>query len=318
MSADRTLLNHFMRRKPQIRPVLLSFIDRLLARIESKPYEDIIASPGDWTAALLKMMDLLQTDGIIAGYDDAILAQAMGTPRVGDAVAAGLPAGANALADEPLRHPGLAAAVETVKRLAAPAGRNYACIAGMAGPGKLATQLFQPKEIEAGIRAIKKPYMAVTESYLQTRPDMLLLFEQLGGTGGSVSGGVARLYGTLRNQAAYYNVPLAVYFEGYHADNMEQLSGLKPDIAILGRNVHGDEPNLALALQFADHPVGIGINLEDLERAAGVIRAACSACRNGRNLLLIGLGAPDMNADLNSLRALFRNCAELEETRGQQ
>jgi hypothetical protein len=318
MSAGRTLLSQFLRGTPQTRPVLLPFIDRLLARIESKPYEGIIASPGDWTAALLKIMDLLQTDGIIAGYDDATLAQAMGAPMVRDTAAAGLPAPADALAAEPLQHPGLAAAVETVKRLAAPAGRSYACIAGMAGPGKLATQLFHPKEIEAGIRAVKKPYMAVSESYLQTRPDMLLLFEDLGATGGSVAGAVARLYGTLRNQAAYYNVPLAVYFEGYHPDNMEQLSGLKPDIVILGRNIHGDEPNLALALQFADQPAGIGINLEDPERAAGVVQAACSACRSGRNLLLTGLGAPGMNADLNSLRSLFRNCAEIEETRGQE
>ncbi len=149
--------------------MLLPFFGSLLGRIESKPHEHVIASPGEWTAALLKGMNLLQTDGIIAGYDDVLLVHAMG-----------------ALAEDPLQHPGLAAAVETVKRLAAPASRNYACVARMAGPGKLTGQLFPPREIEAGMRAIKKQYMAVSESYLKTQPDMLLLFERIGGVDGSL------------------------------------------------------------------------------------------------------------------------------------
>lgn len=271
--------------------MLLPLVDSLLARVEGKPYEHIIASPGDWTAALLKTMDLLQTDGIIAGCDNAILAQAMGTP-----------------ANEPLQHPGLVAAIETVKRLAAPAGRSYACVAGMAGPGKLASQLFPHGEIEAAMRAIKKHYMTVAESYLKTQPDMLLLFEQIGGTDGSASSATARLYSTLRNQAAYYNVPLAVYFEGYQTDHLEQLSSLKPEITILGRDIHGEEPGLALALQITHQPAGIGINLEDVEHAAGIVREASSACREGHNLLLTSLGSPGMDIDLNSLRSVFRDC----------
>jgi hypothetical protein len=273
----------------------------LLARVEGKPYEEIISNPGDWTAALLKTMDLLQTDGVIAGYDDAILAQAMG-----------------AMADEPLQHPGLAAAVETVKRLAASVGRSYACIAGMAGPGKLSRQLFPPGGIEAGMRSVKKQYLAVSESYLKTRPDMLLLFEQMGSMGGSITSVFARLYSTLRNQAAYYNVPLAVCFEGYHPDHMEQLSSLKPDVTILGRDINGEEPGLAPAMQFTNKPAGIGINLEDLDHAAGMVRAACSACRDGRNLLLTSLDSPGMNIDLDSLRSVFRNAGEIAETRGQE
>lgn len=320
MSAGRTLLNQFLQGKPQIRPVLLPLFDLLLARVESKPYEEIISNPGDWTAALLKTMNLLQTDGIIAAYDDAILAQAMGAPVGRDAAAAGVPVTAYPLADEPLQHAGLAAAVETVKRLAASAGRSYVCVAGMAGPGKLSSQLLPPGEIEAGMRSVKKQYMAVSESYLKTQPDMLLLFEQMGSMGGSMGGSIspvfARLYSTLRNQAAYYNVPLAVYFEGYHPDHMEQLSSLKPDIAILGRDIHGEAPGLALALQFTDQPAGIGINLENPEQAAGMVRAACSACRDGRNLLLTSLGSPGMKVDLDSLRSVFRNSGEIEETRG--
>jgi hypothetical protein len=281
--------------------VLLPLVDSLLARIESTSYEDIIASPGDWAAALLKTMGLLQTDGIIAGCDDAILAQAIGTP-----------------ADEPLQHSGLVAAIETVKRLVAPAGRNYGCAAAMAGPGKLASQLFPHGEVEAATRAIKKHYMTVAEAYLKTQPDMLLLFEQTGGTNGSVSSATARLYSTLRNQAAYYNVPLAVYFDGYQADQMERLGSLKPEITILGRDIHGEEPGLALVLQMTDQPAGIGINLEDVESAAGMVRQACLACRDGRNLLLTSLGSPGMDMDLNSLRSVFRDCKEIAEKRGQE
>ena len=316
MSAGRNILNDFLQGKPQDRPVLLPFINCLLARFAGKPYEDILASPGDWTAALLKSMDLLQTDGIIAGYDDATLAQAMHAARVGDTLAAGFQAAAGTLADEVLSNHGVAVAVETVQRLTALAGRTYACAAGMVGPGKLSGQLPHSGDIEAGIRAIKKPYMAVAEAYLKTRPDALLLFEQLGGTGGMVPAAVARLYATLRNQAAYYNVPLAVYFEGYHPDHMDQLSGLRHDITILGRNIHGDEPGMALLLQFTDKPAGIGINLEEPEQAAGVVRAAYSACRDRRNLLLTGLSPPAVSIDLNSLRSVFRNLAATEVTGG--
>jgi hypothetical protein len=294
-------LNHFLQRKSQLRPVLLPLLDSLLARIEGKSYEDIIASPGDRAAALLKTMDLLQTDGIIARYDDAILAQAVGTP-----------------ADEPLQHPGLAAAIETVRRLAAPAGRSYACVAGMAGPGKLARQLFPNGEIEAATRSVKKHYMTVAESCLKTQPDMLLLFEQAAGTDGCVPSATARLYSTLRNQAAYYNVPLAVYFDGYQSDRMEQLGSLKPDVTILGRDVHGAAPGLALALRMTDQAAGIGINLEDAQNAAGMVQEACLACRDGRNLLLTSLDSPGMDMDLNSLRVVFQNCKEIAETKGQE
>lgn len=318
MPAGRTLLHNFLQGKPQIRPVLLPFVNSLLARVESKPYEEIISNPGDWTAALLKTMDLLQTDGVIAGYDDAILAQAIDAPVAMDAATAGVAVAAGALADELLQHPCLAAAVETVKRLAASAGRSYACIAGMAGPGKLSNQLFPPGGIEAGMRSVKKQYLAVSESYLKTRPDMLLLFEQMGSMGGCISSVFARLYSTLRNQAAYYNIPLAVYFEAYHPDHMEQLNSLKPDITILGRDIHGNEPSLALALQFTDKPVGIGINLEDPEHAAALVQAACSACRGGRNLMLTSLGSPGMDVNLDSLRPVFRNSGDIEETRGQE
>jgi hypothetical protein len=129
---------------------------------------------------------------------------------------------------------------------------------------------------------------------------------------------MARLYSTLRNQAAYYNVPLAVYFDGYQPDRMEQLGSLKSDVTILGRDIHGAAPDLALALRIAGQPTGIGIRLEDVEHAAGMVREACLACRDGRNLLLTSLDSPGMDMDLNSLRSVFRDCKEIAETKGQE
>ncbi len=109
-----------------------------------------------------------------------------------------------------------------------------------------------------------------------------------------------------------------MFFEGYHPDHIEQLGSLKNDVTILGRNIYGDEPSLVLALQLSDRPAGIGINLEDPEHAAGLVREACSACRDGRNLLLTSLGSPGMNIDLNSLRSVFQNTGEIEATEGQE
>jgi hypothetical protein len=311
MPDGRNLFMKFLHRETIPRPVIIPFIDTLAARISGNSYREMIGDPGLWAAALSKSMELLGTDGIIAGFDGTILAQALGaTISWSDGVPA-VAGPAAGVTDDPLATPHLAAALETVKRLSAiPGRRGWACVAAAAGPLTLAAQVFAPAEIEAGITRIKPRITAVTEAFLKTQPDMFLFVEQLRHDQVKSFGSVARVYNTLRNLAGYYHVPVAVFVEGYDPAAVHELLTLKLDIIILGRDCYHDGPELAAAMQLAHEVAGVGIGIpwDQPARAGNIMQEAVAACHDGQQLLLTSLGGLNRDIDLNAVRTLIDGC----------
>lgn len=298
------MLTRLVRGETVPRPALLPFVDTLAARVAGNSYREMLEDPGLWTSALIKCAGLLGADGVIAGYEPTVMAEALGAQVGWDNGRPALTGQAQTLPGDPLSMPRLAAAIETARRIAAGAGQDLACVAALTGPQLLAAQVFGPGEAESGAGRIKTPLAAITEAFLKARPDLVMFIEQFDASGG-VAGNAARVYGTLRNLAAYYNVPTAVYAEGYDLTTVKDIAALKLDVYVLGRDCHGGGPDLAAALALADKAlaVGIGLPFDAPDAVRVLIEAARAACREGQKLLLTSLGAIAGDTDLDAVRS---------------
>ena len=307
MPHGRELFSHFLSGHAMSRPVMMPFLDALAASISGASYAAMINAPAVWSGALMKSAELLGADGIIAGYDPAIVAEALGATISWREGQPEITAPANELSEDFLASPRLVSAIETIRRIASGAGRRLACIAAVVGPQTLARQVFGIDGMETGIKQLKPHLAAIAEALLKTQPDLLMLVERLSPDSGGVSPGAARIYNTLRNLAAHYNVPTAVYAAGYVTDTLHQVSALKMDVYILGRDLHGHDPDLATALALGADSIGtgIGIRLDDTARAGAIIEAAMAACHSGHHLLLTSLETVDKGADLQSVRSML-------------
>lgn len=301
----RQLLTSLLRGEMAARPALVPFVDTLAARVAGNSYREMLEDPGLWTSALIKCAGLLEADGVIAGYEPTVMAEALGATIGWNNGRPVLTGQVETVPGDPLSMPRLAAAVETSRRIAAPAGRDLACIAAVTGPQLLAAQVFGPREIESGARRIRTQLAAIAEAFLKTQPDLILFIEQFDASGGALAGSAARIYGTLRNLAAYYNVPTAVYAEGYDPGVVEDITALKVDVYVLGRDCHGGRPDLAAALALAGKAlaVGIGLPFDAPDAVRVLIEAARVACRDGHKLLLTSLGAIAGDTDLYAAKS---------------
>ena len=111
-------------------------------------------------------------------------------------------------ATQPTAAPRQAALLETLRRLGATARTRFGLAAALVGPATLARQLCPEQPLEDGLRRIKNAYMAVAEAMLQARPDLLLLTERMPAPDAEPERAWQRFFGTVRNLAAHYDVPL--------------------------------------------------------------------------------------------------------------
>ncbi len=309
MSDGRDLFADFLVGKKMSRPVFVPFFDTLAAVISGVSYDSMISDPGIWHGALLKSAGLFDSDGLVAGFDPVIVAESLGAGTVWNGGRPVITTPAETLRENFLESQHLAAALETTRRMASPAGSDKACVAALVGPQTLARQVFGGDCVEAGMRSLK-PYLAtIAKVLLNIKPNLLMFVEMLGPDGGQVLPQAARVYNTLRNLAVYYDVPTALYIDGHETDTIQKILSLKMNEYILGCDINGDDPELDSALALTAHTagVGIGVRLENTEMAREIIAAAKAACRSGHNVLITSLGSVDDDIDLQSARSMLTN-----------
>ncbi|MBM5812563.1 MAG: hypothetical protein FJ191_11465 [Gammaproteobacteria bacterium] len=282
-------------------PAWLPLMDVLPARVTRTGYREMTADAGQWCAGLVTAAELLGADAIVAGCDPTLTAEACGAALNWDAVPPALASAPAQIAAHPLAAPRQAALVEVLRRLGATARARFGIVAVLAGPATLARQLCPGQPFEEALRQLRGAQMLVAEALLQARPDLLLLTERMPAPDAEPERAWQRAFGTLRNAAAHYDVPLALRVENWGAGHAAWLAGLRLQAVLLGPG-SGDALALARELAASVPAVGVPVTAEDVAARAALADAVGSARAAGANLFLSTAGAVGGQGDLAVLR----------------
>jgi hypothetical protein len=112
-----------------------------------------------------------------------------------------------------------------------------------------------------------------------------------------------RTFGTLRNLAAHYDVPLGLRVENWGAGQAPWLAGLKLQVLLLGA---GSGDTLTVARELAAGPLAVGVPVPvNGDAGTDAIIGAVSAARAaGGRLFLSTAAAVGGQGDLAALRGL--------------
>jgi hypothetical protein len=309
MASGRAVFDQFLQGERGSRSAYLPLLQGLTARVEGVAREILEADPTLWANALMKTAELLELDGIVAGFDFTLLAEACGAelrwqddrPQI-----VGPAKGVPAAAQESAR---LSNVREAASRVFQVCRAERACLIALTGPVTLAAQVFGSEEGPQRLGELKPVVVKVAESFCQSRPDVLVLMEGEALTGAEVSPAYRRIYTTLKNVAAYYNIPVALYLEGYDPRELQRFSSLNADIYIVGPSIEKSLPPLSALWALAQEALGLGLGLagDNVEQALGTVQEAVQCRRQGKqNFFFTSLGPLTREVDLESLRQLLK------------
>jgi hypothetical protein len=261
MASGREIFLKFLSGEPMPRPAYVPLLRGITARVGGVPHRELTSDATVWANSLAKTADLLDVDGVVAGFHFSLLAEACGCeldwvedrPVVGDAP--------EALHPSPLEQGRLAEALEAIRRIFDVAKHQRGCVAAVNGPLTLAAQLFDADQAEAGLKSLKQTLVEVYEEFCKIRPDVLLFMESGPLATGEVTPSLKRLYFTLKKIASYYDIATALYIQDYDPAKAEEVAGLKMDIYILGPDQDGKPPQTETQWRLAKDAQGIGLGL---------------------------------------------------------
>lgn len=303
MGGGRTAFDAMLAGTTAGRPAWLPPVDELAGRIQSRSHRETTSNPDLWCAGLTRAGELLGADALLVGGDATLAAEACGAeldwslPRPVIVRRPGEPSA------QPLGAPRLAALLEVLRRLRSTARARFGIVAALCGPLLLATQLFPEQAPEQALRRVKAVHTTLVDALLATRPDLLVLRERPAGSA-EVHTAWQRAFGTLRNLAAHYDVPLALLAEDWSVEQIAGLGALRLPVYLLGR---GSGDALPAARRLATPPVAVGIalSLDAGADPAATLAAVAAARAGGSNLFLTTApGAGDAPDDLDTLRSL--------------
>lgn len=284
-------------------PAWMPLIDALAARLAATGYRELTADPGLWASGLSKAGELLGADALVVGFDPTLTAEACGAELDWSAAPPCLLRAPPAVGTEPLAAARQAAMLETVRRLGATVRARCAVVAALIAPTALARQLCAELPLEEGLRRVKGAHTLVAEGLLRARPDLLLLIERWPDPGQEAPRALQRAFGTLRNLAAHYDVPVGLYVENWSESQIPGIAALRMSCYVLGSGA-GDA--VAAACALAAGPTAVGVSVpEDSPPAARALAAQVGAARGeGHNLFLTTSAAAGSRGDLAALREL--------------
>ncbi len=302
MRAERQSFDAMLAGRASGRPPWLPLVAGLAARVAATSYRELTLDPGLWAAGLVGAAELLEADALVVGFDLTLTAEACGAELSWSGSAPVIVRPPPDVGPQPLAAPRQAAMLETVRRLSATASARFGLVAAVIGPATLALQLCPDVPLDEGMKRVKSAHMAVTEAVLKARPDVVMFVEHLRGSGTEPLRAWQRAFGTLRNLAAHYDVPTAVYVDGWAAHQVAALATLKVSAYLLGTGA-GDA--LASARILAAGPAAVGVPLAGVAGvdARAMVAAVCAARDEGCNLFLTTAGAVTADGDLAGLRA---------------
>lgn len=301
MTATRAAFDDVLAGRTGGRPAWLPLVDELAARVQATTYRELTGDPGLWSAGLVQAAELLGADAIVAGFDLTLAAEACGAELDWAAAVPVVRARPQAIAQQPLAAPRLAAMLETVRRLRATAHERRGLVAALAGPASLAQQLCPEVPLEEGLRRIKAVHTIIVEAALGARPDLLLFLERLPEP--SLRQPWQRAFGTLRNLAVHYDVPLAAYAIGWTPDAVAGLASLRLPVYLLGPGA-GNALAVARSLAADRAAAGIPVPVNTIGAVRELMTEAAAARAAGRNVFLTTAAAVGSRGDLADLRGL--------------
>lgn len=314
MGTGRRLIERLQRGEPAGRAAYVPFFSAVVARIGGTSVEAMTADAGAWTGCLVKTAELLDLDGVVAGFDNLLVAQACGCEVErgnGAPVAEPLAGSAEGRFTEGASWQ---TALEAARRVFHACRHERMCLAALAGPLSSATQVFGAEAALERAADIKGPLVRLAEAFCETRPDILCLVETGTGAAGEISPAFRRLYQTLRNVASYYDIPVALYSDGYQPDLLEAFARLNLDIYLLGPGREGGPPAEILAeLGSRCFGVGLGLPIDDLEQARRLIevgREAHGRSHGRAGLFFTSHEAASCHVDIDKLHDLVREIGQ--------
>lgn len=322
MISGRELFNKFLKGQPLERPPFVPLIRGLTARVEGLTQEAIQSDPALWANCLAKTTELFDFDGVVAGFDFSLMAEACGCqiqwekdrPRI-----AALP---NPLCQTPEESRRMKNALEAAGRVFQVCRAKRACVAALTGPVTLAHQLFGRQEGENHLREVKQFVVRVTEAFCRIRPDVLVFMEGRPLAQSKPTLAHRRLYQTLKNITAYYNISDALYLQGYRPPEVGAFAALPMELVILGPGESQELPPLSALRELGAEArgVGIGLPMSDLEKAREMIQQGLEWVRDkslGR-FFFTSFGPMTREIDLETLQQLIREINQIRLVSGQE
>lgn len=304
----RQLFEKFLNGEPAPRPAFVPMIRGLLSRVEGLPMESLTSDPTLWANSLKKATQLFGFDGVVVGTDFTLMAEACGgeVAWVDDRPVVLPPQGD--LNESPEQSGRIKHALETARRVFEICRCDLACVASLTGPVTLASQLFGKDEGPQRTGEVKHLMVRVVEAFCTARPDALIFLEDTPLAGPGPTTGHRRIYNTLKNIAAHYDVPVGLYLQGYRSEDLSGFSPLNMDIYILGPAVNDPLPPVSGLWELGDGALGVGLGLpvDDPGKARAVIDEGLRLYREraGPGFFLTSIGPVTREVDLKGLREL--------------
>jgi hypothetical protein len=318
MENGRELFHKFLKGEALSRPPYVPLVRGLTARVEGLTAEIINADPTVWANCLAKTTELFNFDGVVVGFDFSLMAEACGCRIQWINDRPMIVAPPEALCRTPEQSDRMKTVLEAADRVFQVCRARRACIVAMTGPVTLAHQLFGREEGNNHLSEVKELVVRVTEAFCRIRPDVLVFMEGRPLAQAPLNSGHRRLYQTLRNITAYYNLSDALYLQGYRPEDLGAFASLNMDLYILGPSeAMGLPPFSALGdLGAESRGIGIGLPLTDIHQVREIIQQGVDwyRARGQRRFFFTSFGPVTRDVHLETLQQLIQEIGQVRLT----
>jgi hypothetical protein len=283
-------------------PPLLAQAEAIAGRLAGMTRAALYADAAQWATQLRAANRVLGCRTALLGAAPCVVAEALGSTVDWERELVGpAPAPATLVRRASTRWTAL---LGTLERLVADRGGS-AVVAALPGPAALAHSI--GLQLTDTVAAQLKPALVtLAEDICRLRPDLLLLREDVALAPGELPPAYRRLFGTVRNIARYFDVPLGLAVGTTDAASLDAVARLQPDVVLLTIDAAGTLPGLdAVARISATVPlVGVPVALTDPEGSRARVHRARERLTIGRWCVCTAAELP-ANIDLGAVRALL-------------
>jgi len=315
METGRELFIQFLKGGPISRPAYVPLIRDLTARISGLSMENMNSDPTLWANYLMKTAELFNFDGVVAGFDFSLMAEACGCKvKWEDDRPVILDLSEN-LCQDPEKSGRMRNALEATSRVFQICRSQRACVAALTGPVTLAYQLLGQEEGLKRLGEVKQLVARVAEAFCLTHPDVLVFMEGRPLAQAKVETAHRRLYNTLKNITSYYNISSALYLQGYRPEELSSFASLKMDIYILGPSVDKSLPPISKLSELGSEALGIGLSLplDDLEQSRRIIHQGLDLyqAKGRQGFFFTSFGPVTRDVNLEMLQQLIKEISQV-------
>jgi len=309
MDTGRELFIKFLNNEPLPRPAFVPMIRGLLSRVECISMEALTNDPTLWANSLVKTHKLFRFDGVVVGLDFTLMAEACGCGIIWENDRPRILPPEKGVQDNPQATGRMRHALETARRVFEVSRQEQACIAAMTGPVTVANYLFGEAEGPDRIPEVKQMVAQVAEAFCRTGPDVLIFLEEEPlARVPKITPAHRKIYNTVKNIADYYNVRTGLYVQGYDPENVDIFRELRMDLYVLGPSSDKTPPPVSRVWDLGVGAIGVGLGLplNDLEKARDVIREGLRLYQTtgGRGIFFTSFGPVTRDVNLETLHEL--------------